>query len=182
MTPSTSHALAFAEALAAHRRTLEEFIDAAARVDASAWNASRAPEKWTPAQVVEHVRLSYVMVHDELEGRGGFRVRTSWWKQRLMQWTHLRRILRTGRMPAGVPAVREIRPPGGPYVQAELLAALRADGERFLNQMATLGAESRVTVSHPFLGTLHLLEGVNLSTHHMRHHQMQLHAPDATCP
>ncbi len=175
MPPSQSHTLAFDAALAAHRGALDAFIDDAARVDPSDWNASSHPEKWTPAQVVEHIRLSYVMVRDELEGHGGFRVRTSWWKQQLMQWTYLRRILRTGRMPAGVPAVREIRPADGPYVKADLLDALRAEGERFLHLVAALGAGSRVTVSHPFLGKLHLLEGVNLSTHHLRHHHRQLH-------
>lgn len=176
--PSELHATAFDAALAAHRGALDDFVDAAARVDPSAWNTSSDPEKWTPAQVVEHVRLSYVMVCDELEGRGGFRVRTSWWRQRLLQWTALRRILRSGRMPAGVPAVREIRPAGGPFVKAELLEALRADGERFLHLVSTLGAGSRVTMSHPFLGHLHVLEGMNLSTHHMRHHQTQLQEPD----
>lgn len=178
MPPSAPRTQAFDAALATHRGALDEFIAAAARVEPSAWNAASHPDKWTPAQVVEHVRLSYVMVRDELEGHGGFRVRTSWWKQQLMQWTYLRRILRTGRMPAGVPAVREIRPADGPYVQAELLEALRAEGERVLGLVATLGAESAVTISHPFLGRLPLTEGVNLSTHHMRHHQLQLHEAD----
>lgn len=175
--PSTPQAQAFDAALATHRGALDEFIAVAARVAPSAWNASNHPDKWTPAQVVEHIRLSYVMVRDELEGDGGFRVRTSWWKQRLMQWTYLRRILRTGRMPAGVPAVREIRPPEGPYDQRALLDALRAEGTRVLERVAALGASSPVMVSHPFLGKLHLTEGVNLSTHHMRHHQGQLEVP-----
>ncbi len=170
----------FAAAAAAHRAALSAFIAAAESVPAAAWNASSHADKWTPAQITEHLRLSYVTVRAELAGSGGFRVRTSWWRQRLMRWLYLPQILRQGRMPAGVPATREIRPSGGPYVQQDLLQALRAEGESLLGQLEALQADRDVTLTHPFLGKLNLLEGLGLSTAHIHHHRTQL--PGAASP
>lgn len=165
---------AFESARAAHRAALESFLAVAERVPAAAWNVSSDPAKWTPAQVTEHLRLSYTTVLAELDGQRGFRVRSSWWKQRLYQLVFLPRILREGRMPRGVPAVREIRPEPGPYPQRELLDALSVEGQRLLDRLAAMRAEREVTLTHPFLGRLSLLDGLALSTHHIRHHQGQL--------
>jgi hypothetical protein len=77
-------------------------------------------------------------------------------------------------MPRGVPATREIRPSGGPYVQRDLLDALRAEGESFLGQLEALQADRDVTLTHPFLGKLHVLDGLGLSTAHIHHHRKQL--------
>jgi hypothetical protein len=164
----------FASAAAAHRAALSAFIAAAERIPSVEWNASSQPDKWTPAQIAEHLRLSYTTVRAELAGSGGFRVRTSWWRQRLMRLLYLPRILREGRMPRGVPATREIRPSGGPYVQRDLLDALRAEGESLLSHLEALQAERGVTITHPYLGKLHLLEALGLSTAHIHHHRKQL--------
>ena len=63
---------AFDMAAAAHRAALSEFIAAAERVPADAWNASSRSDKWTPAQITEHLRLSYTTVRAELAGSEGF--------------------------------------------------------------------------------------------------------------
>jgi hypothetical protein len=174
MTRDQQSDAAFASAAAAHRAALSAFIAAAERVPAPAWNASSHPDKWTPAQITEHLRLSYTTVRSELAGTGGFRVRTSWWRQRLMRLLYLPRILREGRMPRGVPATREIRPSGGPFAQRELLEALREEGEALLGQLEARQKTGEVTVTHPYLGKLNLLEGLGLSTTHIHHHRKQL--------
>lgn len=173
-TRSTEAPPAFEAACAAHRAALQSFIAAAERVPAAAWNASREPTKWSPAQITEHLRLSYAAIRSELDGQSGFRVRTSWWRQRLYQLFFLRRILRSGRMPPGVPAVREIRPTAGPYPQRELLLALGSEGQDLLRRLTALQAERGVRVTHPFLGRLRLQDALELSTHHIRHHLEQL--------
>ncbi|MCA0374210.1 MAG: DinB family protein [Gemmatimonadetes bacterium] len=161
-------------ALAQHREALAVFVAVAAAVAPDAYNRAPAAEKWSPAQVVEHIRLSYGAITDELERRGGFRVRTPWWRQRLLQWFVLPRILRTGQMPRGVPAVREIRPADGPYDQAVHLASLQQTAEDALTRIAAHDGDARATLAHPFLGHVPLADGVALATHHLRHHQGQL--------
>lgn len=164
----------------AHREALGAFIATADGLPGEAWNARRPGDKWSPAQVAEHLRLSYEIVHAEFEGRGGFRVRTKWWQQRLFKILYLPKILRRGSFPKGVPATREIRPGDGPFERRELLDALRVAGERFL---ATATSERIVNsrLTHPYLGRLGLVEGMRFMTQHLRHHHAQI-APAGAAP
>lgn len=156
----------------AQREALDAFIATAASLAPDAWNASRDGDKWSPAQIAEHLRLAYATLRSELAGQGGFRIRTKPWQRWLLRLTHLPKILRTGRFPAGVPATREIRPAAGPYDREQLLTALREEGERFAQTVASAPAASRVT--HPFLGKLALRDGVRFTAQHIRHHHAQI--------
>lgn len=164
----------------AHRRALRDFIATAEAIAPAAWNAPAAGGKWSPAQVAEHLRLSYATSRAELAGRPGFRVRTTWWQRRIGRLLHLPRILAAGRFPAGVPAVREIRPGEGPFDRRELLAAFRDEGERFLADAAAAAGDRRATITHPFLGSLTLRQGVRFLAQHVRHHHAQIGGPRAT--
>lgn len=156
-----------------HLEVLDGFIRAAEQVPADAWNRAPADDSWSPAQVAEHLRLTYVVTRPELRGGQGFRVRTSRWKQWLFQFLFLRRITEQGRFPAHVPAVREIRPAPGPYDRAALLAALRDEGEQFDREFTAV-RDADVRLSHPFLGHLKPADALALTTQHIRHHQKQL--------
>jgi hypothetical protein len=162
--------------VAAHREALDAFIATAEGLPAERWNARRPGDKWSPAQVAEHLRLSYATVHAELEGRGGFRVRTKWWQQRFFRFLYLPKILRRGSFPKGVPATREIRPGDGPFDRRELLDALRREGEHFL-ATATSDRIVNASVTHPFMGKLGLVEGTRFLTQHLRHHHAQIVPP-----
>lgn len=163
----------FDAAAKAHRDAVAAFAATATQLTPDAWNAAPAPDKWSPAQVAEHLRLTYTIVRAELEGRGGFRIRTSWWQQRLFQWFYLPRILARARFPRGVPAVREIRPGPGPYDRTRMLEDLASESEVFLTQVRGIIGSNRL-VSHPFLGRLDPMSGLQLVTQHMRHHHAQL--------
>lgn len=156
----------------AHRRVLEGFLAVAERIDAEAWNVPAAEGKWSPAQVVDHLRVTYVVVRQELAGGQGARVRTPWWRRLVLRRLFLPRILESGRFPKGVPAVREIRPGPGPFDRRDLLAALRREGEGFLADAEA--AATRAGITHPFLGRLGVGEGVRFTAQHLRHHQAQL--------
>lgn len=158
-----------------HRRALDELLAVAEAVDAGAWNVPAGDGKWSPAQVVDHLRVTYEVVRGELAGREGARIRTPWWRRWLLRRLFLPRILDSGRFPAGVPAVREIRPGPGPFDRRELLAALRREGEGFLaeaEQAASAGGA--VGISHPFLGRLSVRDGIRFTAQHLRHHQPQI--------
>lgn len=160
--------------LEAHREALHAFIETAEGLPAGAWNAARAGDKWSPAQVGEHLRLTYVTVCSELAGGDGFRVRTRGWQQRLFRLLYLPRILRRGRFPKGVPATREIRPGAGPFDRDELLAALRGAGEAFLQAAGAAHGSGGGKVTHPFLGGMSVLDGVRFAAQHIRHHHAQI--------
>jgi hypothetical protein len=160
--------------LTSHRAALAAFVATVEALDEAAWHAHPEPGKWSPAQVAEHLRLTYLVVLAELEGTGGFRVRTRWWQQRLFRFLYLRRILDRGVFPRGVPAVREIRPGEGPFERAAAVAGLRAEGERFLRAVVAAAGRPGVTVTHPFLGQVEVLPGLRFATQHIRHHHGQV--------
>lgn len=161
--------------LADHREALLAFVAAAERPSAAAWNAARPNDKWSPAQIADHLRLTYVVIGAELAGQSGIRIRTKWWQQRIFRFLYLPRILNQGRFPKGAPAVREIRPAAGPFDREPLLAALRREGEDFIAVVRS-GRLADAKVTHPFLGPLDVFAGVRFLTQHLRHHQAQLGA------
>lgn len=156
----------------AHREALNAFVADATKVPLDLWNTPRSGEKWSPAQIAEHLRLSYVAVSSELAGKGGLRLRTKRWQQWILRPLYLAPILRRGRFPKTVPTIREIKPGSGPFDREELLSAFREEGESFLRTVAEAPPIGRIT--HPFLGHLNLPDGVRFLAQHIRHHHVQI--------
>ena len=174
MSPRQQRGEAWASEIVNHRQALADFLTAAAAVPASAWNAPRAAGKWSPAEVAEHVRLTYVSVLGDVTGGAGIRPRGSWLRRTVLRAFVMPWMLRTRRFPKGAPAVREIRPAGGPYEQAAVIAGVRAAGEGFLAELARLDPKRSRGVTHPFFGRIEPLQGLRLITLHTEHHRAQL--------
>ena len=172
MEPASRKAILLDAELAAHMEAVQDFIASAEQVQESGWNLPRESDKWSPAQVAEHLRLTYVTVNAELSAQGGFRVRTPWWQQRLFKILYLPKILKAGRLPTGVQETREVRPSGGPYERAPLLDALCQEAYRFRDAVAS--SSPRTSITHPYLGKLTLRKGTRFLAQHIRHHQKQL--------
>jgi len=157
-----------------HRQALAELLATAESLPEQSWEEPRAPGKWSPAQIVEHLRLTCRTIQSELEGRGGMRVRTSWMRQRVLRLLLVPRILRSRSFPEGAPAVRELRPQlDARYDRRQTLDALR---EQAASLIAALAAAhpAAVAVTHPFFGKLDPLQGLELGTVHVQHHRAQL--------
>jgi hypothetical protein len=158
-----------------HRRALEEFLATSEALPDATWHAPRANGKWSPAQIAEHLRLTCDTVQAEVERRGGFRVRTSWLRQRLLRLLVLRRMLRTRRFPQGAPAVREIRPDAAArYEQRQTLDGLRRHADSLVAALSGVDPATYTGVTHQFFGTLAPLQGLELITLHVRHHHAQV--------
>jgi len=156
-----------------HREILREFIGSAETLDSAAWQAPGSVDHWSPAQIAEHLRLSYTTILADLSGQAGFRIRTKWWQRRVLRVLYLREILRNGIFPPKTPATREIRPGDGPFDREQLLSELLRAGEQFVETVASASSDRRA-ITHPFFGKLSLLDGVRLMTQHIRHHQAQM--------
>ena len=158
-------------ALQAHREAVDAFLDSARAVPPDAWMRPRAPGKWSPGQVVEHLSLAYEVNRGVLHGRAPMRAPR--WLRPLLGRFLLRPVLRRGRFIPGSKSPRVFRPGPSPAPPAELLGRLAAATTAFEADAAAFGAD---TVEHPFFGRLPLGDFVRLQEIHSRHHRGQLHA------
>jgi len=165
----------FEQASADHRAAVE----AAARViEAQApasWTAARDGGKWSPAEIAEHLALSYEPLLDELSGKAGFQVRLPWWKRRLARFAYLPKIF-AGKFPKGAPAPRESRPKTGSATPAEAARRLRENAARFETELTEAHRSRRVRLMHPYFGKLTAPETFKLLAVHATHHRAQFPA------
>jgi hypothetical protein len=165
--------LVLEEVAAEHRAAIEAFARTAESLDIAAWNRPRDEGKWTPAQIVQHLILSYEAGLRELEGGAGLTVVVPWWKRVALRWTILPRIL-AGRFPAGAPAPREIRPKTSPESPEAAVGHLRACAERFAAGICE--ADRAACLTHPYFGRLKGPQILRFLAVHARHHHGQLPA------
>ena len=155
-------------AVAEHEAAIEACIAAARLVPDNQWTEPRDDGKWSPAQQVEHVGLSYQMVYDGLHGKPP-RARLGRVRQFFLRTFVLPKILRTDNFGDGVPAPRELRPNGTAQEREALEELLRTRAATCLE--AVLAANRRgARVLHPYFGPLPLLSMLRLGTSHTRHH------------
>ena len=165
-----------ANELAAHRAAVGRFIEAAAAVPAGAWDRPRAPGKWTPAQVAEHVALAMDASTSIMQGDNPSAAAPRWLRP-IVRALWLGPVLRRGgfsgrdRAPKGFgPSVAGVR-------QVDLRARLEGSLEAFQRVAAACGHGGRTTFMHPLFGRLAWADYVRLSALHAAHHQGQLGSP-----
>lgn len=156
-----------------HRVALREFVESARALDPNTWQRSPAG-KWSPAQIAEHLSLTYAALLQEMAGGSAIKVRTSVWQRLLLRWTILPGLLKHGRIPRGAPAVREVRPGNGPFDQKEVLDRLHAQCEKFLDVLGDQQRPHKAQMTHPFFGKLDPDTALRFCTVHIVHHQRQL--------
>ncbi|MFN2400376.1 MAG: DinB family protein [Gemmatimonadaceae bacterium] len=156
-----------------HRVALREFVECALALDADTWQRSPAG-KWSPAQISQHLSLTYAALLQEMAGGSAIRVRTSAWQRLFLRWTVLPGLLKHGRIPTGAPAVREVRPGNGPFDQKEVLDRLEAQCEKFLEVLGDQQRSGKAQLTHPFFGKLDSDAGLRFCTVHIIHHRRQL--------
>lgn len=161
-------------ALALHRAALAAFAERARRVAPEDWERPRAPGKWSPAEITEHLRLAAEKLRAERQGEEGMQLRLSAWKRFLLRRTVLVRLLRTGRFPKGAPAPREIRPVSPGLPQDEALDRLERAWATFEDACRSGVPTVASRLTHPYFGRLRLAQYHRLLAVHTLHHRDQL--------
>jgi DinB family protein len=163
-------------ALQVHHQAVDAFLTAARTVQATQWDRPRAPGKWSPAQVAEHLALAYEVNRGVLHGSAPGPAAPRFLRP-LIRKFGLNPLLRRGSFTPGSKSPKVFRPSASPAGQAELLARLQAAANAFeLDAAAATGPGA--TIDHPFFGRLPLLDFVRLQEIHARHHLAQVR-PDA---
>jgi Protein of unknown function (DUF1569) len=153
----------------AHHQEVDNFLSAGGSVSGSQWTQPRAPGKWSPGQVVEHLALAYETNRGILHGRAPMTAPR--WIRPLIRTFGLKPVLRRGRFIPGSKSPKIFRPGPVPAPPSELLKRLAAAAASFEADAAALKSE---TLNHPFFGRLGLSDFVRLQEIHTRHHRGQL--------
>ncbi len=160
--------------VAEHGAVIAAFIAAARSVPGEAWNGPLDGDRWSPAQIAEHLRLTYRLVGGELRGMPGLRIRTPVWLRPWLRFRFLRSILKTGVMPAGARAPREVRPPAGPFDREATLTGLAEAAAEFERNLLARWDDRGAVATHHVFGALDRDQILRFAVVHAEHHRRQL--------
>jgi hypothetical protein len=157
-----------------HRRAVSAFADAARAVPPAQWTTPRAPGKWSPGQVTEHVALAYEqsdrMLHGTFTGPA-----LPWYQQLLARWLGLPSILKRGEFGKGpFQAPDFLRPSPSPLSSPALLARLEAAAHDLEGALAAASDARGGSVDHPVFGRMALSDLMRFLVIHTNHHRPQL--------
>ncbi len=158
-------------ALADNHAAVDDLIAAAERSE-SVWTAPRAPGKWSPSQVVEHVALSLEQAGNAAVGLPSDFPTAPRLVRPLIR-VMFRRMLRKQWFPKGK-TVAGFDPSVGPATPAEARVRLEGATTKFDKECRTCAADGGKVASTVF-GTVPLEDYVKFQALHTRHHIKQMY-------
>ena len=157
--------------LTAHRKAVQDLIAAAER-SKDVWQTARAPGKWSPSQVVEHVARSLDEAANVLAGRPSKFPTLPVFLRPLMRGLFFTRVLRKNRFPKARTNAA-MNPSSGPATPADGRDRLEHALGRFDEACRTSAGEGRSVVSETF-GVVAIADYARFMELHTRHHLGQV--------
>lgn len=154
-----------------HREAAASIATTVEQIPSDVWVRPRAEGKWSPADTLTHLLLTFDTLQRELEGGKGMNIITKLWQRVLLRLFLVPKLLRGGAFPKNARAPRELRPQTPALTQAEAAAKFRARAAEF-EAAAEKARDGKLT--HAYFGMASVTDGVLLCTRHMQHHQKQL--------
>ncbi len=162
------------DVLAADRAAVSDLVAAAER-SAATWTTPRAPGKWSPSQVVEHVARGLDEGANIVSGAPSIPMPPAF--LRPLARLFFNRILKKGAFPNGFKANKALNPASGPATPAEARVRLEGAFARFDQECRRRAASGQHLVSTGF-GRVSVEDLVRFDALHTRHHCKQM--PGAT--
>lgn len=159
------------KALAASKQAVEELVAAGER-SGPAWMAARAPGKWSPSQIVEHVARSLEESAKMGAGQPSKFLAVPALFHPVVRSLLFKRVLRKNGFPKAK-TNKAMDPTNGPATPAEGRARLEAAHGQFdsaCRQLASAGQAFRTT----FFGSVPVERYVRFMEIHTRHHRKQM--------
>lgn len=156
---------------------VEDLLGAAQRVS-SAWTTPRAPGKWSPAQVVEHVACALEQSAHVVAGRPSGFPRIPRLLRPLLRMFFFDKILRNESFPGGLRTNRPLDPASGPVTPAEARGRVHGALQQLEQAARARGSEAGRLDSTVF-GRVTLEDYLRFQAIHTRHHSRQLVPPAA---
>ena len=157
------------DVLAANRAAVIDFVAAAER-SAATWTTPRAPGKWSPSQVVEHVARGLEEGANVVSGAPSIPMLPAF--LRPLDRLFFYRILKKDAFPKGWKAHKALDPTSGPATPAETRVRLEGALARFDQECRRRAASGQHVVSS--FGTVSVEDLARYSAMHTRHHCKQM--------
>src|SRR5580658_4153713 len=158
--------------LAANRASVLDLV-AAAEKSAATWTTPRAPGKWSPSQVVEHVARSLDGSAKLFSGGDPSIPMPPAFLRPLLRLLFFNRIVKKDAFPKGFKAHKTMNPTSGPATPAEARVRLEGALARFDEECRRRVASGQHVVSTGF-GTVSIEDFVRYNALHTRHHCKQM--------
>jgi DinB family protein len=161
-------------ALAASKAAIEQLIASGERCG-PAWTAPRAPGKWSPSQIVEHVARSLEESANMAAGQPSKFPNLPGIVQPLLRGLLFKRVLRKGAFPKAK-TNKAMNPVSGPATPAEGRVRLETAHDKFdaaCRRLASGDGRMRTTV----FGVVTVADYVRFMELHTRHHGKQVAEP-----
>lgn len=158
-------------ALAASKEAIEQLIVSGERCG-PAWAAPRAPGKWSPSQIVEHVARSLEESANMAAGRPSTFPRLPGVIRPIVRGLLFKRVLRKGAFPKAK-TNKAMNPASGPATAVEGRARLETAHQKFdeaCRQIASHNARMQTTI----FGAVPVEDYVRFMELHTRHHNKQM--------
>src|SRR5438876_12289368 len=158
-------------ALAASKDAIDQLMVAGERT-ATAWTAPRAPGKWSPSQIVEHVARSLEESANMAAGRPSKFPKLPALVHPVVRGVLFKRVLRKAAFPKAK-TNKAMNPASGPPTPAEGRARLETAHQKFdeaCRQLASRGERMRTTT----FGAVGVEDYVRFMEIHTRHHAKQM--------
>jgi len=158
-------------ALEASKEAMEQLILAGERAGTT-WTSPRAPGKWSPSQIVEHVARSLEESANVAAGRPSKFPKLPGVVQPIVRALLFKRVLRKAAFPKAK-TNKAMNPASGPATPAEGRTRLETAHQKFdeaCRQTASHGERIRTTI----FGTVPVEDYVRFMELHTRHHGKQM--------
>lgn len=164
----------WAAAAARHQEVVARYLATADRVAADRWETGPREGKWSPAEVTQHLVLTYRAMADEQEAGLEVPVRLPRARAWFLRTFALPRLLAGRPFPPGVRAPREVRPAGPVPPRRQLITEFSEATSAFAAAYQRAAARRGARATHPFFGRLTLLDMYRFAALHTEHHRRQL--------
>lgn len=160
-------------AIAENRKALDEFVAAARAVPAARWQTPRADGAWSPAQIVEHLAVTFEFNRKVVAGTAPplplllRAIRPLLRRMVITNTVKAGRFTRKGRTPAF------LKPSASPPDIETVVARLNAAVTGLEGDLRSRHPEARHTVAHPAFGSIATHEWIRVQAIHLRHHRDQ---------
>jgi hypothetical protein len=162
--------------LAQHRAAVADYADAVRALDDAGWTRPWAADRWTPAEITEHLTLAYQAFLREIRGEGGMRMKVFGLRRRILRWFVLPHILFHRTFPLKAVSPRELRPTGAAAEREPALAALLAAAAEAERELEAARHRPGAAITHPYFGAIDVTRGLKFAAVHVEHHTRQVRA------